>query len=160
MILLTGTSGTVTVAEGSSLVLKTLSNANSDITIAEGASATANKLTTTGGKLKISGSMSVKGDSTDATNKGVSLVKDNKTVVVTDKGFLEFGATAVGSMLTADGTDLGNSLNGFTAGSIDLQTGGTVKFGFDSGVTLDSTDLKKLRGVFGVASGSLTAGVL
>ncbi|MCK0527705.1 hypothetical protein, partial [Anaerobiospirillum sp. NML120449] len=157
---LTGTAGTVTVAEGSSLVLKTLSNAGSTITIGEGASATTNKLTTTGGKLNISGTMSVKGDSTDATNKGVSLVKDNKTVVVTDKGFLEFGATAVGSMLNADGTDLGTSLNGFTAGSIDLQTGGTVKFGFDSGVTLDSTDLKKLRGVFGVADGALTAGVL
>ena len=159
---LTGTSGTVTVAEGSSLVLKTLSNANSDITIAEGASATANKLTTTGGKLKISGSMSVKGDSTDTTNKGVSLVKDNKTVVVTDKGFLEFGSTAVGSMLTADGDafKLGTDLKGFTASSIDLQTGGTVKFSFDSGVSLEAKDLKTLRGVFGVADGALTAGVL
>ncbi|MCK0527694.1 hypothetical protein, partial [Anaerobiospirillum sp. NML120449] len=159
---LTGTAGTVTVAEGSSLVLKSLSNTGSTITIAEGASATTNKLTTSGatGKLNISGSMSVKGDSTVADKKGVDLASGNKTVVVTDKGFLEFGATAVGSMLNADGTDLGTSLNGFTAGSIDLQTGGTVKFGFDSGVTLDSTDLKKLRGVFGVADTALTAGVL
>ncbi|MCK0527722.1 hypothetical protein, partial [Anaerobiospirillum sp. NML120449] len=158
---LTGTAGTVDVKKNASLTLKELANTASIITVAEGATATTNKLTTSGatGKLNISGTMSVKGDASDSTKKGVSLA-GSKNVAVTDKGFLEFGATAVGSMLNADGTDLGENLNGFTAGSIDLQTGGTVKFGFDSGVTLDSTDLKKLRGVFGVASGSLTAGVL
>ncbi|MCK0527686.1 hypothetical protein, partial [Anaerobiospirillum sp. NML120449] len=156
---LTGTSGDVAVKKNASLTLKELNNAASTITIDEGAAATTNKLTITGGKINISGTMTVKGDAADTTNKGVSLA-GSKTVAVTDKGFLEFGTTAVGSMLNADGTDLGTSLNGFAAGSIDLQTGGTVKFGFDSGVTLDSTDLKKLRGVFGVASGSLTAGVL
>ena len=106
--------------------------------------------------------MTVRGDSADTEKKGVDLITGKK-VVVNDKGNLEFGSTAVSSMLTADGEAWklnATDLKGFTSSSIDLKQGGTVKFSFDSGVSLASADLVKLRDIFGVASGSLTAGVL
>ncbi|MCK0535502.1 MULTISPECIES: autotransporter domain-containing protein [unclassified Anaerobiospirillum] len=161
---LTGTAGKITVEKNASLQVKELVNSGSTIiTISEGATASTNKLTVSGGSLSITGSMTVRGDSADTEKKGVDLVSGNKNVVVTDKGNLEFGSTAVSSMLTADGEawKLNTAdLKGFTSSSIDLRQGGTVKFSFDSGVSLASADLVKLRDIFGVASGSLTAGVL
>ena len=160
---LTGTAGKITVEKNASLQAKELVNSGATLTISEGATASTNKLTVSGGSLSISGSMTVRGDSADTEKKGVDLVSGNKNVVVTDKGNLEFGSTAVSSMLTADGEawKLNTAdLKGFTSSSIDLKQGGTVKFSFDSGVSLASADLVKLRDIFGVASGSLTAGVL